>query len=155
MINTRTPVRPLSRVPTWIWAALFAMLSLQLVAEWRRPEQVARYDPLGHAPPAALVLALALSDAALASRVVSLILQAHDTQPGYSAPLRQLSYARVIQWLELSLALDPSSQYPMLAASRIYANVNDEPRRREMLEFIHHGMRLLKIANRFSYCSDD
>lgn len=139
MINTRTAVRPLSRVPVWIWAVLMCMLMLQLVSEARRPLQAARYAPLGAAPPAALARALALGDPLLASRAVVLILQAHDTQPGYSAPLSQLDYDAVVQWLELALALDPSSQYPLLSASRIYASVADEPRRRRMLEFIHRA----------------
>lgn len=138
-MNTPTPVRPLSRVPSWVWLVLLCMLVVQLGSEMRRPPQEARYQPLAAAPPAGLVQALALGDAALASRAVVLTLQAHDTQPGYSVPLRELDYARVIQWLELSLALDPSSQYPLLAASRIYASVPDEPRRRQMLEFIHRA----------------
>ena len=51
MINTRTAVRPLSRVPMGIWALLLCTLILQLGSEAGRPVQAARYSPLGAAPP--------------------------------------------------------------------------------------------------------
>jgi hypothetical protein len=63
-------------------------------------------------------------------------LQAHDTQPGISVPLHALDYARVTRWLGRALELDPRSQYPLLAATRIYSAVADPERQRIMLEFV-------------------
>src|SRR4030067_2185329 len=34
--------------------------------------------------------------------------------------------------------LDPQGQYPLLAASRLYGEVPDPARQREMLEFVYH-----------------
>ena len=64
-------------------------------------------------------------------------LQAFDNQPGISIPFRQLDYARLESWLERILNLDPKGQYPLLAASRLYAEVPDEDKQRHMLEFVY------------------
>lgn len=62
-------------------------------------------------------------------------LQFHDTQPGRSIPFRELDYARVRIWLERLLRLAPASEYPLSLAVRVYAQVNDPPRQRQMLDF--------------------
>ena len=64
-------------------------------------------------------------------------LQAFDNQPGISIPFRDLDYPKVIGWLERILALDPKGQYPLLAASRLYSEVPDEVKQRQMLEFVY------------------
>jgi hypothetical protein len=129
----------MSRVPRWILLCLAATLAMQVMLEAGTPPLAARYQPLGEPLPAAAVRGLTLGDPALASRAVTLLLQAHDTQPGYSVPLAQLDYRRVVDWLRLALALDPASQYPLLAATRIYAAVRDPPRVRTMLAFVHQA----------------
>jgi hypothetical protein len=63
-------------------------------------------------------------------------LQAFDNQPGLSIPFRNLDYARVIEWLELIVAVDPRAQYPLLAATRLYGSVNEPSRQRQMLEWV-------------------
>ncbi len=40
-------------------------------------------------------------------------------------------------WLARILELDPKGQYPLLAASRLYAEVPDEARTRSMLDFVY------------------
>jgi hypothetical protein len=97
----------------------------------------ARYRPLASPPPVAVLRALGLGESVLLSRLSSLWLQAHDTQPGLSVPLVQLDYDRVAAWLDLALDLDPRTAYPLLAATRIYAAVPDPARRRQMLELVH------------------
>jgi hypothetical protein len=44
---------------------------------------------------------------------------------------------RLIGWLEAILELDPRSQYPLFAASRIYAETPDPARARAILEFVY------------------
>jgi hypothetical protein len=66
-----------------------------------------------------------------------LYLQAFDYQSGTRVPYRDLDYDRVEAWLAAILELDPSGQYPLLAASRLYAEVPDEAKQRSMLEFIY------------------
>ncbi len=133
---TPTPVRPLSRVSRAAWVLLAGGLCAQLVWHATAPDPRARYRPLAEPPPLATLKVLAFGEEALASRLLSLWLQAHDTQPGISVPLRVLDYGRVSRWLERALQLDPRSQYPMLAAARIYAAVREPARQRMMLEFI-------------------
>ena len=68
---------------------------------------------------------------------MDLYLQAFDNQPGVSIPFLDLHYARVLQWLRAALSLDPESQYPLLMASQLYAQVPDPARRRLMLDFVY------------------
>lgn len=89
-------------------------------------------------PPAALRLAGLGEDAALA-RLAMLVLQAQDAQAGAAQPLRTLDYARVAQWLDLALALDPRGRYPLVAASQVYAAVPDPARVRVMLAFVERA----------------
>jgi hypothetical protein len=64
-------------------------------------------------------------------------LQVFDNQPGISIPFMALNYARVTAWLERILSLDPRSQYPLLAAARLYGEVPDPQRQREMMDFVY------------------
>ena len=130
-------VRPLSRVSRATIVLLVATLAVQLAWHAARPGLEARYRPLGPPPSAASLRLLSLGESALMSRLLSLWLQAHDTQPGMSVPLARLDYARVEDWLARALELDPDSRYPLLAATRIYAAVADPARQRRMLEFVH------------------
>jgi hypothetical protein len=63
-------------------------------------------------------------------------LTSFDVQPGTSLPYVALDYARLRDWLALALDLDPSAQYPLLAASRLYGEVADPARSRLMLDFV-------------------
>lgn len=135
-LATATPVRPLSRVTQAAWLLLAGGLAAQVAWHAADPGASARYRPLPAPPPADVLRLAAAGEEALASRLLSLWLQAHDTQPGVSVPLRTLDYERVAQWLGRALDLDPRSQYPLLSATRIYAAVNDPARRRRMLDFI-------------------
>ncbi|MGH8507780.1 MAG: hypothetical protein ACREVH_03575, partial [Gammaproteobacteria bacterium] len=79
-------------------------------------------------------------------RVLMLWLQAFDNQPGISVPFRDLNYGHVIGWLDVILTLAPRSQYPFLAASRLYAEVPVAAKQRQMLEFVYR--RFLDDPNR-------
>jgi hypothetical protein len=128
--------RPLTHLPKYLLPLLIVALALQLIWHASQSRNVAQYDPLPPPPPAALFSMMALGDNMLASRVLDIWLQGHDTQPGISIPFNQLDYQRVTQWLALSLQLDPRDGYPLLSAAHIYAPVNDEKRTRIMLDFI-------------------
>lgn len=56
--------------------------------------------------------------------------------------IRELDYARLRSWLGSVLELDPRSQYPLFAASRIYAEHPDAARSRVMLEFVYQQFLL-------------
>jgi len=144
--SLHTPVRPLRRVPVAVWAALLVGLGSQILWHAAAPAPAARYRPLPAPPPAPVLRIASLGEPALASRLLSLWLQAHDTQPGLSVPLSELDYERVTGWLGRALDLDPRSDYPLLAATRIYASVADDTRRRRMLDFVEE--RFLEAPQR-------
>ena len=68
---------------------------------------------------------------------MTLYLQAFDNQPGISIPFAQLDYGTVQAWLKRILELDPRTQYPLLMAAQLYAQVPDEVKQRQMLEFVY------------------
>ncbi|MGB1801397.1 MAG: hypothetical protein ACPHLK_11300 [Gammaproteobacteria bacterium] len=86
-----------------------------------------------------------LDDSISASKLTMLWLQAFDNQPGISISLKELNYDRVINWLDLILKLDNKTQYPLLAAIRFYAEVQDEERQRKMIDFV--SARFLEKPN--------
>ena len=124
------------RVPPLSLAVLGLALAAQLAWHSRLPPPVARAEALPPAPAAAALRVLSLGDPVLGAKVLMLWLLGFDQQPGVSLPYRSLDYARVRDWLALALALDPRAQYPLLAASRLYAEVADPARSRVMLDFV-------------------
>jgi hypothetical protein len=124
-----TDQRPLAAVPPWLWLALGAALCAQLAWQAALGPARAATSQLPP-PPSAQALRLAsLGEAEALSRLSMLYLQAFD--------MRELDYARLTSWLAAVIELDPRSQYPLFAASRIYAEHPDAARSRAMLEFVY------------------
>lgn len=122
-------MRPAAHVPRSVWLLLAGALAAQLW--WNRPSPQAVRQQL-HAPPAALQAA-SLGEPAALARLAMLYLHSVEGR----APLRQLDYAALRAWLEAIVALDPRGQAPLLAASQVYAAVQDEARARIMLDFVY------------------
>lgn len=78
-----------------------------------------------------------LGDPVALAKVLMLYLQAFDYRSDNSIPYRELDYGRLEGWLGRVLELDPQGQYPLLAASRLYAEVPVEAKQRQMLEFVY------------------
>jgi hypothetical protein len=134
--------RPLRHVPAWLWSALAVALGGQIALHAARPLGGGTALDLPAAPsPAALRLAGFGENAALA-RVTMLYVQSFDLGAGNATPYRNLDYARLVEWLRASLALDPRSDYPLFLAARVYAEVPDPARSRRMLEFVHEQFLL-------------
>ena len=121
------------------WFALALALGAQLVVHGLTPRPLARPADLPRAPSVAQARVMALGDAPALARAMMLGLQTYDVQPGVSLPLRTLDYPRVIEWLRLIVTLHPDSQYALLSAARLYAEVPDPARTRMMLDFIHQA----------------
>jgi hypothetical protein len=66
-----------------------------------------------------------------------LYVQAFDLGAGNALPYRRLDYGRLRAWLRAILDADPRSDYPLFAAARVYAEVDDPARARVMLDFVH------------------
>ncbi|MEM7540799.1 MAG: hypothetical protein AAF384_04340 [Pseudomonadota bacterium] len=128
--------RKVTAVPNVVIVVGALILVAQIAIVQMRPAPQANAESLPNVPPRAAAQALSLGEPELLARAMMLWLQAFDNQPGISIPFKQLDYDDVIDWLALMLALDADFQYPLLAASRLYAEVPDPKRQRKMLAFI-------------------
>ncbi len=128
--------RSLSAVPARVLAALAVALAAQVAVRAVSDTRAPKAEPLA-APPGAAVLRLAsFGEPVALAKLLMLQLQAADARADDPTPYRDLDYGRVEAWLERILELDPAGQYPLLAASRLYAEVPDPAKARRMLEFI-------------------
>lgn len=131
-----TDERSILCVPRTVLLCLFLALVLQAGFRYEI-RQTGQFRQLPNPPTLAEARLASLSDAVALSKMTMLWLQSFDTQPGISVSFKQIDYEHVIGWLDLVLRLDPHGLYPLLSASRIYAEVNDENRQRKMLAFVH------------------
>jgi hypothetical protein len=129
--------RPVSCVPKAALALLGAGLALQIGWHVLKPEPQAAAQALPQPPTATTLRLASVGEPIGLGKLLMLYIQAFDNQPGISLPFRQLDYAVLEAWLERVVDLDPRGQYPLLAASRLYAEVADDTRKRRMLEFVH------------------
>ncbi len=126
-------------VPGWIRAALLAGLAGQLAMQASRPPPSATAQDLPPAPRAQALRAASLGEPAALSRLAMLYLQAYDLGAGNALPYQRLDYARLVQWLRAILDTDPRSESPLFAAARVYADVADPAKCRQMLAFLHQA----------------
>jgi len=133
-------------VPGWLWAALGIALGAQIAVQALRPPPPAAAADLPPAPSAAALKVASVGEPAAAARLAMLYLQAFDLGAGNTLPYRRLDYARLRAWLRAILDTDPQSNYPLFAAARVYAEVDDPARVRVMLDFIHEAY--LEAPNR-------
>ncbi len=136
LIN-RSSERSIRDVPVAVLVFLTLALSCQIYWASARPLAKANIKQLPEPPSNLEAQLFGLGDAIAVSKIFMLWLQAFDNQPGVSVPFANLDYDRVIDWLKTILALDPKGQYPLLAAGRVYGEVADEAKKRQMLEFIY------------------
>jgi hypothetical protein len=129
--------RSMSAVPRGVLWTLTGALVLQIAFAALQPPPRADAQALPPLPSTPMLRAVSLGDPLPFAQMLTLYLQAFDNQPGISIPFLQLDYARVEQWLGRILELDPAGQYPLLLAAQVYAQVPDERKQRQMLEFVH------------------
>ena len=134
---SRQNERPVNQVPRTIWVVLLLGLSLQVGWHHSLPEARARADSLPEPPATGLLMIASLGDPVAFSKFLNLWLQVFDNQPGISIPFKALDYRKVRGWLQASMDLDPGGQYPLLAAARLYGEVPDPVRQRQMLDFVY------------------
>ena len=130
------PQRPVAAVPRVVTLALALALAMQIGLRLLQPAPEATAADLPPAPPAAVLELAALGDPAALAKPMMLYLQAFDHQSGSKVPYQSLDYDNVIMWLQRILRLDPEAQYPLHAASRVYAEIPDPVKQRKMLGFI-------------------
>ena len=138
--------RTLRAVPVMVPLLLALALTLQIIVHAKQAPPQARAETLEPAPAATVLRTASFGESIVAAQLSVLHLQAFDNQPGISIPFSSLDYSRVMSWLETALQLDPHSGYPLMMASQLYGQVNDEPRQRMMCEFVH--ARFLEAPDR-------
>lgn len=129
--------RSLKHVPRAVLAALAATLAFQIGWRAAQPAHEARAGDLPRPPEMASLRLASLGDPVPLAKVLMLYLQAFDYQSGTRIPYQEMDYDRIEEWLSRILQLDPVSQYPLMAASRLYAEVPNDAKRRKMLDFIY------------------
>ena len=128
--------RDVSFVPKSVVFVLVISLFAQITWHYYFTELEANQKALPAATKAPYIRLVSLDDSLTASKLTMLWLQAFDNQPGISISLQDLNYDRVIDWLDLILKLDSKTQYPLLAAIRFYAEVQNEDKQRKMIDFV-------------------
>lgn len=91
------------------------------------------------APPAGWLRTWTAAEPHLAAALIVYGVQHFDDQPGAHLPFAALDYARLTAWLAQALMLDGGSDYPLLLAACVYAQVPDVARQRLMLGFVHES----------------
>jgi hypothetical protein len=129
--------RTAASVPLLISLVLILSLSVQVIWSLQKDEIKVEEKILPDPPRQSTLLLLGLNDPLVISKIAMLWLQAFDNQAGVSVPFQNLDYTTITKWLDLCLQLDPKSQYPLLASSRLYTLVSDEEKIREMINFTY------------------
>jgi len=129
--------RRLVAVPRPVVALAGIALASQIAFAALLPRPQASAEHLPSPPPAAVLAAVSLGDPIPFAQLTTLWLQAFDNQPGVSIPFLDLDYGKVEAWLQRILQLDPRGQYPLMMASQLYAQVPDERKQRQMLDFVY------------------
>jgi hypothetical protein len=132
-----TTERSIASVPKTAVIVLGAALALHVLWRAFEPKPQATGAAL-YAPPSVASLRVAsLGEPIALAQALTLYLQAFDNQPGLSIPYRDLDYRAVLAWLRTILTLDPHSQYPLMMAAHLYAQLPDAAKTRQMLDFVH------------------
>src|SRR6059036_3967766 len=134
--------RPIAAVPRGVVALLALGLAAQIALKIIAPRPGARAEDLPPAPGIGALRLASFGDPVALAKGLMLYLQAFDYQSGSRIPYRDLDYDRLEAWLAGILELDPQGQYPLLAASRLYAEVPVEAKQRSMLEFVYRQFLL-------------
>ncbi len=134
--------RAISIVPRAALALLAAALASQLAFKALESRPAANAADLPRAPASAVLRLASLGEPIATANLLSLYLQAFDTQPGINIPFRQLNYDRVEDWLIRILEFDSAGQYPLLMASQVYSQVPDDKKQRQMLDLVYRQFLL-------------
>ncbi|MBF0381350.1 MAG: hypothetical protein HQL69_10050 [Magnetococcales bacterium] len=138
--------RPLCDVPLLVYVFFAIAFTAQLVFHGVQPRPVARAADLPHPPKTEFLQIASLGEPVTLSKVLMLWLQAFDYQSGISIRFMDLDPTLLSAWLGTILALDPDSNYPLVAASQMYADIPRKDTQLIMSEFVHK--EFLKAPNK-------
>lgn len=113
-----------------------ALLCAQAAFAWIVPRQWQAELSPGEPPSARVAHVAALGESRAAAYAMTLYVQGFDMQAGQPLAIRALSSAQIRAWLARALDLNPDSGYPLLLASRIYAEASAPDDARAMLRMV-------------------
>jgi hypothetical protein len=123
--------------PKMLWALLALGLLVNAALSAVRGQPAANAEALGLPPTVLGARLLSLDEPVAFAKMLNIVTQAHDVQPGLSLAYGQLNYDQLTKWLDLSLALDPTAQYSLMAGARLYTqNSADRVRQRKMTDWV-------------------
>jgi hypothetical protein len=128
--------RPIGVVPRAIVGALILAGATQVGLTARLPAVTTAPEALPEPPTAAYLQLAAVGEPVALGKLLMLWLQAFDYRGDSRVPYRALDYDKLGRWIERIVALDPSGQYALLSAARIYAEVPDPRKQRVMLDLV-------------------
>ena len=117
----------MSAVPRWVLLFLALSVATQIAWQARRDAGAGEAPELPPAPGADALRLASFAEPEALARLVMVHLQSYRT----------VDYARLVDWLEAILELDPRSQYPLFSAARVYAETADPARSRMALDFVY------------------
>jgi hypothetical protein len=91
---------------------------------------------LGAPPASAEIRAAALGEDVFAGYLVGVYLQNFNVHLGQATAVADIDRGALTQWLDLETTLDPGSGYPLLLASRHFAETGTPLQRRMMLDWV-------------------
>ena len=148
--------RPFVQLPRSLLIGFVLLFLAQLVYHhFNRPGLAPSYRPLETPHSSGFYRALAMGSEQLMASLLAIRIQLHDNQAGQHFSYRLMDYSLLVDWLERISRLDPTSEYPMLLASRIYAQTRDESRLRQIIGYIErefdtdpqlHWRRLAEVS---------
>lgn len=131
--------RPFLQLPRPLLAGFLVLLLGQILYHhFHRPDLVAQYRPLRAPHALETYRAMAMGSEQLAAYLLAINLQLHDNQAGQHFSYNRMDYAVLVDWLRRISELDPTSEYPMLLASRVYTATRDPQRLRQIIGYIEH-----------------
>jgi hypothetical protein len=129
--------RPVACVPRLVMAGVFAALAAQIAFQLSQSSLRPSVQDLPPAPAAAALRLGSLGDPVPLAKVLALYLQSFDYRAAHPLPFQHLDYERLTAWLGRLLQLDPAGQYPLMLASRVYAEAGHETKQRQMMDFVY------------------
>jgi len=116
---------------------LCACLAANVVFQRAHAPDWAEDYALGAPPAAAQIRAAALGEDVFAGYLVGVYLQNFNVHLGQATAVADIDRRAVVRWLDLATALDPDTGYPMLLASRHFAETGTPAERRMMLDWVY------------------
>jgi hypothetical protein len=116
---------------------LCVCLAANVLIQRQNPPAWTDVHELGAPPPAGLMRTAGLGENVLAGYFVLLFLQDFNVPSGRVTPLAALDRSAVIRWLDLASELDPDTGYPLLLATRHFAETGTPAQRRTMLDWVY------------------